>query len=193
MSRSGTSALRRFKDKDMNKRSGRAAAAPKRGKGATRTDGNAPLGVLMKFRQVFRAAKLHFGAVERSVGVSGAQLWTLQELRDHPGLKVSELAAAMALHQSTVSNLLEALSRRKLLTRRRDDQDQRVVRVYLTAAGAQIVRRAPGPARGVLPDALDSLSPTALRRLDHSLSDLLQAMKVKAPSGARTHLQELLK
>ena len=153
---------------------------------------SAALDVLKKFRQIFRAAKLHFRQVERSAGVSGAQLWLLAELFERPGSRVKDLAASMALHQSTVSNLLEALSRRKLLVRKRDEVDQRVVRVFLTVAGERLVRKAPGPARGVLPDALEALPPAALRRLDQSVAVLLRGMKADVPTGAAlTHLQDI--
>ena len=150
---------------------------------ATVKQRSAALEVLKKFRQIFRAAKLHFRQVERTAGVSGAQLWLLAELSERPGSRVKDLAAFMALHQSTVSNLLEALTRRKLLVRKRDEVDQRVVRVFLTAAGERLVRKAPGPARGVLPDALEALPPAALRRLDQSVAALLKGMKPRSPAA----------
>lgn len=168
------------------RRTRRASAA--KGTGRRRA---AALEVLKKFRQIFRAAKVHFRAVERAAGVSGAQLWLLAELYAQPGSRVKDVAAVMALHQSTVSNLLEVLSRRKLLVRKRDDADQRVVRVFLTAAGERLVRKAPGPARGVLPDALESLPPATLRRLDECVAALLSGMKVKVPTAALTHLQDI--
>jgi DNA-binding MarR family transcriptional regulator len=170
----------------------RAAARKRRASSARPKQRAAALEVLKKFRQIFRAAKVHFREVERNAGVSGAQLWLLAELAEQPGARVKDLAAAMALHQSTVSNLLEALTRRKLLVRRRDEDDQRVVRVHLTAAGERLVRKAPGPARGVLPDALEALPPVALRRLDQSVAVLLKAMKVEVPAAAAlTHLQDI--
>lgn len=168
----------------------RNGARKRKGNSSSLKQRNAALEVLKKFRQIFRAAKLHFRQVERTAGVSGAQLWLLAELFERPGSRVKDLAASMALHQSTVSNLLEALSRRKLLVRKRDEVDQRVVRVFLSAAGERLVRKAPGPARGVLPDALEALPPAALRRLDQSVAALLKGMKV--PAGATlTHLQDI--
>jgi DNA-binding MarR family transcriptional regulator len=149
------------------------------------------LSALMQFRQIFRAAKQHFSSVERSVGVTGAQLWALREIRDRPGLKVTELAEAMALHQSTVSNLLEALVRQGLVERRRSNTDQRVVHCFLSATGKRIVRKAPEPARGVLPDALAALPESELRKLNRSLRVLLEHMRVEAPSGAYTHLEDI--
>jgi DNA-binding MarR family transcriptional regulator len=151
----------------------------------------AALEVLKKFRQVFRAAKVHFNAIEKRAGVTGAQLWALCELEEQPGVRVTDLAAAMALHQSTVSNLIDKLLRKRLIRRDRGDIDGRVVRLYLTAAGERIVRSAPTPGRGVLPDALEHLPPTALRGLDQQLGNLLRRMRVKAPNGAMMHIQEL--
>jgi DNA-binding MarR family transcriptional regulator len=149
------------------------------------------LSALMQFRQIFRAAKQHFASVERAVGVTGAQLWALREMRDRPGLKVTELAEAMALHQSTVSNLLEALSRQGLVERRRSNTDQRVVHCFLSTSGKRVVRKAPEPARGVLPDALAALPASELRKLNRSLRLLLEHMRVKAPSAAFTHLESM--
>jgi DNA-binding MarR family transcriptional regulator len=77
--------------------------------------------VLGRFREVFRAAKLHFAAVQRIAGVSGAQLWALWEINAQPGLRVSELTQKMSLHQSTVSNLVERLNSTGLLRRMRED------------------------------------------------------------------------
>jgi DNA-binding MarR family transcriptional regulator len=149
------------------------------------------LAVLQKFREIYRAAKVHFRAAESAVGVSGAQLWTLCELSEHPGMRVKDLAAAMALHQSTVSNLLEALEKMGLIERRRSEEDQRVVRVFITRAGAAKVGAAPGPARGVLPEALASLPPASLRRLDRELGTLLEHMQVKPGKGAFTPLSDI--
>jgi DNA-binding MarR family transcriptional regulator len=154
-------------------------------------NGELALQVLGKFREVFRAAKVHFGSVQKSVGVSGAQLWALWELHEQPGLRVSELAARLSLRQSTVSNLIEQLARAKHLTRERTDSDLRAVRLYLTTSGKRVVRTAPEPARGVLPDALESLKTKDLKELDAQLTELLHAMKVRAPGASKTHLEDI--
>jgi len=57
------------------------------------------------------------------------------------------------LHYTT-SNLLDKLEKRHFVRRERQDADQRVVRLFLTAEGRETVSRAPKPTRGVLPDAL---------------------------------------
>ena len=176
------------KKKTAAKKAGTGKAVTRIRQSAKRS---AALEVLKSFRQVFRAAKLHFGTIENRVGVSGAQLWAMWELNQNPGLRVTDLATAMALHQSTVSNLLDKLIRRRLIRRERGDADGRVVRLYLTAAGVKLVRGAPAPARGVLPDALEHLPPATLRGLGRGLDKLLEGMRVKVPTAAWVHLQDL--
>lgn len=147
--------------------------------------------VLGRFREVFRAAKLHFAAVQKVAGVSGAQLWALSEINAQPGLRVSDLTQKMSLHQSTVSNLVEKLNSSGLLRRLREAGDNRVVRLQLTSAGKKVLARAPHPARGVLPDALDKLDRRSLKKLSTSLESLVDQMKVRAPSATKTHLENI--
>ena len=146
------------------------------------------LEVLGKFREVYRAAKVQFAPGGRPIGVSGAELWAMWELRRGPGLRVSELALRLSLRQSTVSNLVERLVQAKLVARRRNDPDGRVVRLYLTRAGDRAVTSAPRMARGLLPDALERLSAGDLRRLHAQLDILLGKMALRS-SAVRGRLQ----
>lgn len=150
------------------------------------------LDVLMKFRLIVNSAKRHFQWVERQCGISGAQLWVLWELQGRPGLRVTELAHAMAVHQSTLSNLVETLARAGLLRRERDDADRRVVRLVLTAAGARLLRRAPRPARGMLAEAMHALPRAQLSALDGLLQRVLDAMQPAGREAMRRPLSDLL-
>ena len=114
----------------------------------------ASMAVLQQFRELFRVSQQHFQRIESSCGVSGAQLWALSELKAAPGLTVSGLARALSIHLSTSSNLLDKLEAQELIRRERKGADQRVVQVYLTKAGQQLLRKAPKPVEGVIPDAL---------------------------------------
>ncbi len=149
------------------------------------------LQALKRFRQIFGSAQHHFRRIEDQCGLSGAQLWALREVAGQPGLRVSDLAKAMSVHLSTASNLLEKLSRRKLIRRERNDPDQRIVRLFLTEEGVQIFARAPGPARGVLPEALNRLPDGALDDLNRSLALLLDAIEGGDMEAAMRPLSEL--
>lgn len=134
--------------------------------------------VLRKFRSVFNAVKTHFRQVERQAGVGGAQLWALSVIHDTAGISVSALAAAMDVHQATASNLVRSLVTQGLVTSTRSELDKRASHLWISQLGQAVLQRAPGPFTGVLPQALASLSPETLHRLDIDLGQLLQLLEV---------------
>lgn len=133
--------------------------------------------VLQQFRLIFRAVKRHFQSVEEACGVSGAQLWALAQIAGQPGIKVGELAKALAVHQTTASNLVDRLTRSGFIERRRSTRDQRVVELYPSHAGTTALGRAPEPLRGVLPDALAALTPAKRLQLSLLLTELTGLMQ----------------
>lgn len=136
----------------------------------------AALRVLRQFRLVFNAVKSHFRQVEKSAGIGGAQLWALSLIRDRPGITVTALARAMDVHQSTASNLLRALLTQDLVEVHRNGVDRRAALLKITPAGVRLIRKAPGPFSGVLPEALSRLDRKVLERLDADLSALLAVL-----------------
>jgi DNA-binding MarR family transcriptional regulator len=138
--------------------------------------GPSPLDTLKKFRIVIRAAQRHSTWVEEQCGVTGAQLWIMQELHESPGLRVGELANRLAVHQTTVSNLADAIGKRGYIIKTRDPADQRVVRLSLSEQGETLLQSAPKPARGLLPEALRKLDQGSLQRLDAELQALLDVI-----------------
>ncbi|WP_261379364.1 MarR family winged helix-turn-helix transcriptional regulator [Denitratisoma sp. DHT3] len=105
-----------------------------------------PMDVLRKFRLIFGSVRQHFREIEQNCGVSGSQLWILQEVAGLPGLGVSELAGRLAIHQSTCSQLVDKLVARGLLVKQRSVEDQRRVGLSLSAEAEGILGRAAGPA-----------------------------------------------
>ena len=130
------------------------------------------------------AARIHDADVRRISGISGSQLWALSEIARSEGVSVNGLSDRMALHQTTASNLVNELVRRKLVRRVRDPADQRVVRMYPTSEGKRALLRAPGPHTGLLVDALRRLAPEQLAALHGALRGLVAAMFGTEPSSA---------
>src|SRR3569623_94413 len=89
-------------------------------------DDDPRLNALRKLRILIRAAHRHSSWIEKQCGVSGAQLWIMQELRDRPALRVGEVAQRLAVHQTTASNLLEGLVSNGYVAKIRDPDDHRV-------------------------------------------------------------------
>ena len=146
--------------------------------------------VLKQFRVIFRSMKRHFTEIERQCGISGSQLWALASVVEEPGVRVTELARRLSIHQSTASNLVDVLVRRGLIERRRGAIDQRVVELYPTRSGRSVVRKAPQPLQGLLPDALDHLAPETLSALHLQLESLLQVMQLRDASAAQIPLAD---
>src|SRR5471032_1852289 len=140
-------------------------------------DGMQQLDALKRLRIVIRAAQRHSSWVEKQCGVSGAQLWVMQELLEQPGLRVGELAAKLAIHQTTTSNLVEALVKKSYVLKARDQRDQRVVTLMLSEQGQKMIADAPKPARGLLPEALGKLDTRGLAALNKGLQALLDVIE----------------
>lgn len=141
-------------------------------------DVEARLAVLKKLRIIIRAAAQHSAWVDKQCGVNGAQLWIMQELLEDGELRVGELAARLAVHQTTASNLLDDLEKRGLVTKARSTKDQRVVTVQLTRQGKAILTKGPKPGRGLLAEALRHLDHASLDNLDHGLQGLLDSIEM---------------
>lgn len=149
---------------------------------------NLPLEVLGLFRVIFKSANKHFEEIEKSVGISGAQLWALSEIANSPDITVSFLAKAMSLHMSTISNLVDKMVERGLVERLRSDDDRRVVKVRVTKKGEAILDSAPGPFRGILPDALMRMDHSELNDLRAHLIALVYMLERKSEDAANEPL-----
>ena len=146
--------------------------------------------VLRQFRIVFNAVKTHFRQVEREAGVGGAQLWALSVIAQRPGIGVTDLSRELDIHQSTASNLIKALAERQLIIARRDGADRRSVALTMLPRGTDVLKSAPLPLAGVLPDALSSLDADTLARLEVDLAKLIAVLGPADEASAKVPLSQ---
>lgn len=149
------------------------------------------LQVLKRFRVIYGSVRQQFREVEQSCGVTGSQLWILQEVATTPDIGVSELAERLSIHQSTCSQLVEKLVSRNLICKERSKEDQRRVGLRLTDEALKILKNAPGPAEGILPEALQALSVSALQALDKSLVEVIGQLRLKDEKLADKPLSDM--
>jgi DNA-binding MarR family transcriptional regulator len=149
------------------------------------------LEVLKLFRILVKSIRGHYQVVENHSGVSGAQLWALAHVAGNPGSKVGELARALAIHQSTASNLVGRLESLGLLARHRLRHDQRSVELTLTPKGISALARAPRPLIGVLQQALLDLPEASLDALRQHVGALIGIMKIKDTRSRSTPLSDM--
>ncbi|CAG4885036.1 Transcriptional regulator, MarR family [Georgfuchsia toluolica] len=150
-----------------------------------------PLQVLKKFRLIYGSVRQQFRQIEESCGISGSQLWILQEIAKTPGVGVTELAERLSIHQSTCSQLIEKLATRRLILKKRSKEDQRRVGLVPTASALETLTHAPGPAEGILPEALSALSDDALNALDASLTEVISQLRVRDEKFSGKPLSDL--
>ena len=81
---------------------------------STLPDDVARLEILKKMRVIIRAAAQHSSWIDKQCGVNGAQLWIMQELYDAKKLRIGELTKKLAVHQTTTSNLVDGLEKKRL-------------------------------------------------------------------------------
>lgn len=149
------------------------------------------LQVLKKFRIIYGSVRQHFREIENTCGVTGSQLWILQEMAKTPGIGVTELAERLSIHQSTGSQLVEKLVARGLVNKERSKEDQRRVGLQMTEEASRLLRNAPGPAEGILPEALQALPESALLALDNSLKDVISQLRIRDDRLADRPLSDL--
>ena len=142
------------------------------------------LKTLQLFRTIVGSARSHDADIRREAGIAGAQLWALSEIARAEGISVNALSDRMALHQTTASNLVNALLERQFIRRARDAGDQRVARLHVTATGKRMLLRAPRPHSGLLPDALNHLDAQQLTELSQCLSVLVTILRRPAEDAA---------
>jgi len=149
------------------------------------------LHVLKKFRIIYGSMRQHFREVERTCGVSGSQLWVIQEIANSPSIGVSDLAERLSIHQSTCSQLVEKLVARELITKERSKEDQRRVGLCLTKQAARLISLAPAPTQGLLPEILNDLSAETVRSLDDALDELIKQLRIRDSQLSEEPLSEM--
>jgi len=87
------------------------------------------------------ASGMRGSASARLPSVSGSEARALIELMSARGIAQGDLAGLLGLDKSTVSRLAAGLERKGWIRRGRDEENQRYVRLYLTAEGGEIAAR----------------------------------------------------
>jgi DNA-binding MarR family transcriptional regulator len=142
---------------------------------ATRRAGSIRV-VMDALRRVVRALRLTARDAERSAGISGAQLFVLQNLSDQPASSLNELAERTLTDQSSVSVVVKRLAARKLVARKASVADARRVELSLTPAGRRLLARCPEPMQARLLASLRGLDGKQLGDITTGLTALVRVM-----------------
>src|SRR5215218_9073175 len=114
--------------------------------------------VMNSLRALVRALRVSTRAVEKEIGISGAQLFVLQQLLEAPARSVNDLAERTSTHQSSVSTVVSRLVERGLARREPSADDGRRMEISITDRGRDLVQSAPLTAQMRMQQAMRSLS-----------------------------------
>jgi DNA-binding MarR family transcriptional regulator len=130
--------------------------------------------VMDSLRAVVRALRISTRAVEKEIGISGAQLFVLQRLEDSPARSVNELAERTSTHQSSVSTVVSRLVERGLARRAPSAEDGRRMEISISERGRSLLQKAPRTAQTTIQDALRRMDPAQVRALAEGLQALVR-------------------
>jgi len=99
--------------------------------------------LLIALRKVIRAIDLHSKHLSKTSGLTSPQLLIMLEIDKESGINSSQVAKKVNLSPATVTNILDRLENKSLISRVRDTQDKRKVGLYLTDDGKALLLKAP--------------------------------------------------
>jgi DNA-binding MarR family transcriptional regulator len=92
------------------------------------------------FRRMQQIAVALFVEECRAFDLTPVQYAALIAIHTHPGIDATRLSAVIAFDRSTLGNVIERLEAKKLIERKPSGGDKRVKLLYLTKAGATLLR-----------------------------------------------------
>ncbi len=124
------------------------------------------------------AFKRTVAAVERESGVAGMKLFVLGALARQDGMSQGEFTQAYEMADaSRVTRTAQAMEADGYIRRERDPEDNRVVRMYLTDEGREVLTRMPEVNEALRQRVLSVLGEEEFKELRRMLGLLAGAMK----------------
>src|ERR1700751_3476751 len=127
------------------------------------------------FRRMQQIAVAIFVEECKAFDLTPVQYAALIAIHTHPGIDATRLSAVIAFDRSTLGNVIERLETKKLIERKPSSEDKRGKLLYLTKAGATLLRDIPSSVDRAQARMLQPLKPAdrkALMALLEQLVDL---------------------
>jgi DNA-binding MarR family transcriptional regulator len=131
------------------------------------------------FRAFLNAMRLHRQLMIKTLTARGAnpgQAFCLRLLAAHEGISQRDLAEMLHLARPTVTRMLQAIEKSGMVERRPDAADQRLTRVYLTAAGRDRERAVSAVAVDYVDQTIGTLPAADRRELTRLLGELAESL-----------------
>jgi len=120
-----------------------------------------------------------------AIGLHRGQGFVLFCLRHHDGIPQSEIARARHIRPASVSNMLKRMERDGWIERRRDEEDERIVRVYLTDKARALHDEARARFRTLEEEITGTLAPADQAAFKEHLLEIHRRLLELVPKGKR--------
>jgi DNA-binding MarR family transcriptional regulator len=112
-------------------------------------------------------------------GIGGRKVATLRYLQEAGPLTVGQIRDYLYLSDSSTSEMIARLADKGYVQRRRSPQDNRVVIVSLTEAGAGVIAGKPLTGMPLLRERLKGLAPERLAPINDALRELARLLEIE--------------
>jgi len=99
--------------------------------------------ILITLRQIVRAMSIYSKSLDKHYGLTAPQLIILQELSHSTQIAIGEIARKISLSQATVTDIIDRLEIKGLVTRTKNNLDRRQVLIKITSTGKDIINKRP--------------------------------------------------
>ena len=139
--------------------------------------------VLRNLRKITRSIDIHSNRLKQSHGMTGPQVYIMQEIAKSGSIQIGSLAQKVSLSHATVTGILNRLEKQALIARARDHHDKRRILVSLTGKGEEILRNSPPLLQEQFLSAFEKLAEWEQLQILSSLqrvANLMDAEKLEA-------------
>ena len=99
--------------------------------------------IVITLRQIHRAMSIYSKSLDKHYGLTSPQLLILHELFYANQIAIGEIARKISLSQATVTDIIDRLEIKSLVTRTKNILDRRQVLIKITSTGKNIFNKRP--------------------------------------------------
>ena len=127
--------------------------------------------------QASQAVRSQLEAALRELQMTGIQYTILTIVDQHEGISSAELSRRFFVTAQTMNEIINGLEQRKLVTRKEDPTNRRILRMKLTAEGRKLLKKCEDIADRIEEAAFDWIDRGEYEALRQSLRSLLRGLR----------------
>jgi len=149
--------------------------------------------ILITLRKIARAMSIYSKSLDKHYGLTSPQLLILHELFQSDQIAIGEIARKISLSQATVTDIIDRLEIKDLITRTKSSLDRRRVLIKITSNGKDIINKKPSLLQKDFLAKFDELQKWEQHLLLSSVERVASMMKTKSylKNSVKTSLKNI--